>query len=255
MTSIDHIGEIAKLDLDRQERAGVPEVVFGQGKSFDQVVALSRALAEQRGRAMATRLDPAWLDLVVDALKPLNVEVVHRARAIVVSRRDAVVAQSGGKIGLLTAGTSDIAVAEEARLVAQEMGCQVFQHYDVGVAGIHRLLEPLGQFKREGVAAVVAVAGMDGALPTLVKSLIVVPVIGVPTSVGYGLGRPGEAALMTMLHSCVPGLTVVNIDNGFGGGATAALIANQLARGAVASSDGPVPEHRLGSSGKPTQRG
>jgi hypothetical protein len=110
------------------------------------------------------------------------------------------------------------------------MGCEVFAHYDVGIAGIHRLVEPLREILDHEVSAVVVVAGMEGALPSVVRGLIPVPVIAVPTSTGYGYGGRGEAALMTMLQSCAPGLTVVNIDNGFGAGATAALIANQLAR-------------------------
>jgi hypothetical protein len=172
-------------------------------------------------------------------LAPLKVELNQQARLAVVSQPESKIVPTGGVIGLLSAGTSDMPIAEEARVSAEEMGCEVISHYDVGVAGLHRLVEPLKEFEERDVPVIVAVAGMDGALPTLAKSLTRVPVIGVPTSVGYGLGQPGEAALMTMLHSCVPGLTVVNIDNGFGAGATAALIAGRCVaeRGRAARSE------------------
>jgi pyridinium-3,5-biscarboxylic acid mononucleotide synthase len=142
---------------------------------------------------------------------------------IVVDRR-ACVQEKTGKIGVLTAGTSDIPVAEEAATIAEVMGCGVIRGYDVGVAGIHRLLDPLKDMIRQDVACVVVVAGMEGALPSVVAGMVGVPVIGVPTSIGYGLGAGGIGALTTMLQSCAPGLVVVNIDNGFNAGATAAII-------------------------------
>ena len=128
-------------------------------------------------------------------------------------------------MGLLTAGTSDIPVAEEAALVATHMGCRVERGYDVGVAGLHRLVEPLGRIMRSGAEVVVVVAGMEGALPSVVGGLVDVPVIGVPTSTGYGLGGDGTAALYSILQTCSPGVVAVNIDNGVGAGAFAALIA------------------------------
>ena len=131
---------------------------------------------------------------------------------------------------MLTAGTSDVPVAEEAQVVAAEMGCEVVAFYDVGVAGIHRLAEPLRALREPPVDVIVVAAGMDGALPSVVCGLVDVPVIGLPTPIGYGLGGEGVAALMTMLQTCAPGLTVVNIGNGVGAGATAALIANRVAR-------------------------
>ena len=236
---IDFVDDLARLDLDRQHRSGIAEVIFAQGKSFDQVVELSKRLAQAKGRVLVTRLKPEWLPQLAESLSPFDVELNERACLAVVIKNGSQVKPSGGVIGLLSAGTSDLPIAEEARVSAQEMGCEVIRHYDVGVAGLHRLVEPLREFERRNVPVIVVVAGMDGALPTLTKSLTRVPVIGVPTSVGYGLGQPGEAALMTMLHSCVPGLTVVNIDNGFGAGATAALIAGRCAeeRGKAAKSE------------------
>jgi pyridinium-3,5-biscarboxylic acid mononucleotide synthase len=138
-------------------------------------------------------------------------------------------ARTGGRVGVLSAGTSDVPVAEEAALMAEEMGCQVTRVYDVGVAGLHRLLEPLRALLSSEVDVMIVAAGMDGALPSVVAGLVPVPVIGLPTSVGYGLGGRGVAALLSMLQTCAPGLSVVNIDNGIGAGSTAALIANRVA--------------------------
>jgi pyridinium-3,5-biscarboxylic acid mononucleotide synthase len=138
--------------------------------------------------------------------------------------------RTGAKIGILTAGTSDIGVAEEARLVAKAMGCDVIFRYDVGIAGIHRLFSPLEEMITKNVDAIVVVAGMEGALASIVSSIVDVPVIGVPTSIGYGFGSDGMAALASMLQSCTFGLAVVNIDNGVGAGAYAASIANRMVR-------------------------
>jgi NCAIR mutase (PurE)-related protein len=131
------------------------------------------------------------------------------------------------KIGILTAGTTDIAIAEEAKAMAQLMGVKTILFNDVGVAGVHRLFSPLKKMIKENVRVIVVIAGMEGALPTIVSSLVDVPVIGVPSSTGYGYGGKGVGALMTMLQSCSPGLVVVNIDNGINAGATAAMIAKQ----------------------------
>ncbi|MBC7261723.1 MAG: nickel pincer cofactor biosynthesis protein LarB, partial [Chloroflexi bacterium] len=137
---------------------------------------------------------------------------------------------SGGRVGILTAGTSDIPRAEEAALICREMGCTVFTAYDVGVAGLHRLFEPLqSMVEKEKVDVLIVAAGMDGALPSVVAGLVPVPVIGLPTSAGYGLGGSGRAALLSMLQTCSPGLVVVNIDNGIGAGAAAGMIANRVA--------------------------
>jgi pyridinium-3,5-biscarboxylic acid mononucleotide synthase len=136
----------------------------------------------------------------------------------------------GGKIGILAAGTSDIGIAEEARLVAKAMGCETILSYDVGIAGMHRVFPALEQMMSNKVSAIVVVAGMEGALASVVSSMVNIPVIGVPTSVGYGFGSDGVAALASMLQTCTFGLAVVNIDNGIGGGAFAALIAIQNIR-------------------------
>ena len=222
-------GSEARLDFGRAARKGIPEIVFGQGKSDDQIVAIMRAFVERNGRALGSRLRPATLARLAAEFAECHVDARPTARAAAIHAPGYQRPVTGGRIGVLTAGTSDIPVAEEARLVAEEMGCDVAALYDVGVAGLHRLLDPLRELLGTEVAALVVAAGMDGALPSVVAGLAPVPVIGVPTSVGYGAGGKGRAALLSMLQTCAPGLVVVNIDNGVGAGATAALIANRLA--------------------------
>ena len=226
----ESIESFAQLDFLRRERTGIPEAILAEGKKPEQVLELMSTLAERAGVALATRVTPEVAELAENRLRDRFRVRYHQAgRALVVTRNDTSQASTGGVIAVLAAGTSDIPVAEEARVTAETMGCKVLTFYDVGAAGIHRLVAPLEMIHKEEASAVVAVAGMEGALPTVVRGLVAVPVIGVPTSVGYGYGGKGEAALMTMLQSCAPGLTVVNIDNGFGAGATAALIANHVA--------------------------
>jgi NCAIR mutase (PurE)-related protein len=231
--SIDHIGIVegfAKLDIHRSERTGIPEAILAEGKTLDQVVEALRRMAEASDVALATRVSEECAAVIRRKLgKKLDIERNTLGHTVVVRKKGVAPKRSGGKIAILAAGTSDIPTAEEARVTAEVMGCQVLAHYDVGIAGIHRLLEPLRDVLSNDVSAIVVVAGMEGALPSVVRGLVGVPVIGVPTSTGYGYGGHGQAALMTMLQSCAPGLTVVNIDNGFGAGATAALIANQVA--------------------------
>ena len=229
----DHISVLegfAKLDVHRDKRTGIPEAILAEGKTREQVVEALRRMADASGVALGTRVNEDCAKAIKRGLgKHFQIERNVLGRTVVVRKRGAQTRVTGGAIAILAAGTSDIPTAEEARVTAEVMGCKVFAHYDVGIAGIHRLLEPLKEVLSGGVSAIVVVAGMEGALPSVVRGLVTVPVIGVPTSTGYGYGGHGQAALMTMLQSCAPGLTVVNIDNGFGAGATAALVANQVA--------------------------
>ncbi len=217
-----------RLDFDRETRKGIPEIVLAEVKTDEQVLSIVRAFVATNGRAVVTRLRPGTLALLEGEF-PGRVDARPIARAAAIHAPEYQRPQTGGHIGILTAGTSDIPVAEEARLVAEEMGCHVTTLFDVGVAGLHRLLSPLRELLASDVAVLVVCAGMDGALPSVVSGLSPVPVIGVPTSIGYGAGGKGRAALLAMLQTCAPGLTVVNIDNGTGAGATAALIANRVA--------------------------
>ncbi len=229
VNAVEEIG-CAALDIRREFRAGVPEVVMGKGKTPSQVVDIVSAFLKSEGRAIVSQVSQEQVRAIGEKIPDgCEVEVNERARLVVVRRRGFEKPDLGRKIGVMTGGTADIAVAEEARVIAEEMGCQVITAYDVGIAGFHRHIEPLRRMLREGVDAIVVVAGMEGALPSVVASLVDVPVIGVPTSVGYGFGGGGVGALTTMLQSCSPGLCVVNINNGIGAGAFAALIARRVA--------------------------
>jgi hypothetical protein len=183
------------------------------------------------GRTVASRCWKEHIDALKEAFQNgVTMEINEKARMVVIKKPTFKISPSGGRIGILAAGTSDIGVAEEARIVAQEMGCTVFSTYDVGVAGIHRLIEPLKQILSEDVDVVVVVAGREGALASVVSGLVDVPVIAVPTSNSYGFGAKGVSALMAMLQSCSLGMAVVNIDGGVVAGAIATLIANRAAK-------------------------
>jgi len=223
--------EYARPDLAREDRKGVPEVIMAQGKRHEDVLAICREFLERTGRVLVSRVDENLLVKLQAEFAEYAFSEHHPSRMVVIRRHDYQTPRRGGRVGVITAGTSDVPVAEEARIVAAEMGCETYAVYDVGVAGIHRLFEPLRSLMEDSkVDVLIVAAGMDGALPSVVAGLVDVPVIGLPTSVGYGLGGQGTAALMSMLQTCSPGLTVVNIDNGVGAGATAGLIANRVAK-------------------------
>ena len=219
-----------RADPGREQRKGIPEVIFGETKAVPQIIAMAQALLDGSGRAIISRVPAESLEALREAFAMYTVQVREAARALVIYRPDYVPRKTGGHVGVISAGTSDIPVAEEATLIAEEMGCHVTCIYDVGVAGLHRLIEPLRSLLANEVDAIIVAAGMDGALPSVIAGLVPVPVIGLPTSIGYGLGGKGVAALLAMLQTCAPGLTVVNIDNGVGAGSTAALIANRVAQ-------------------------
>ena len=223
--------QFAVPDFERARRKGVPEVILADRKSVEQALAITRAFLTHTGRAILSRVGPELeACLRSEFVAEAELEWIAPPRAAVLRRPDFVPPQTGGRVGLLTAGTSDIPVAEEAALLCREMGCTVYTTYDVGVAGLHRLFEPLRLMLDEAqVDVLIVVAGMDGALPSVVAGLVDVPVVGLPTSIGYGIGGDGVAALYSMLQTCAPGLSVVNIDNGIGAGAVAGLIANRTA--------------------------
>ena len=220
---IEVVDGMARIDAGRSVRCGMPEVVLAEGK--DPLVFANIMLAQVKasGRCVATRISPEHL-VALQARLPPEVRMEHRkaARAVVLSTGDAP-ASRGGTVAILTAGTSDIPVAEEARLIAEEMGCEVRTAYDVGVAGIHRLFSALRDLIPADVFVVIA--GREGTLPAIVAGLVDRPVIGVPVSTGYGYMGAGEAALASMLQACSV-LAVVNIDAGFTAGAFAAQIAH-----------------------------
>lgn len=227
---LNHI-EAALPDLERHDRIVVPEVILAETKSEQHALEIAAAFLERTGRAILSRVpDPLYQALVARYGDQLAWHPASRMAIIRAPGHDAP-PPTGGCVGIITAGTSDRPAAEEAALVLREMGCAVTTAYDVGVAGLHRLFKPLRHLLAEAqVDAIIVAAGMDGALPSVVSGLVDVPVIGLPTSVGYGMGGRGEAALLTMLQSCAPGLSVVNIDNGVGAAAVAGLIAVRCAR-------------------------
>ena len=229
--NIKVISDLARLDVGRIHRIGIPEVLLAEGKNPETVAKSAVALASTSGYALVTRVSKKHLKLIQSRLRrDFEVEYNPKARTIIVKKKGHLFPKRG-KIGVLAAGTADVPVAEEAAVAAEVMGCEVLKAYDVGVAGIHRLFKPLGRMVEKGVTSIVVVAGMEGTLPSLVSSLVDVPVVGVPTSIGYGVGLKGAGALMTMLQTCSPKLAVVNIDNGFGAGIFAASIARQSKRG------------------------
>jgi NCAIR mutase (PurE)-related protein len=213
--------DFAHLDVERVARTGLPEFVFGQGKSAEQIGLLLRGLHEAGQVAVATRVDDDKAALVRAALPGVQ---DHRvARIMVLPARDGVPQPDVlGEIAVVCAGTSDLPVAEEAAVVLEALGHPVRRVRDVGVAGIHRLMGKLELLR--SARAVIVVAGMEGALPSVVAGLVGRPVIAVPTSVGYGVAFGGVAAMLGMLNACAPGVSVVNIDNGFGAACQAALI-------------------------------
>lgn len=230
------VGSI-RPDFEREQRKGTPEVIFGETKETNQVVAMAEALLTKTGRAIISRVRSETVEVLRESFSAYDIRERRMSRMVSIYRPDYVHRSTGGQVGVICAGTSDIPVAEEAALMAEEMGCEVTCIYDVGVAGLHRLVAPLRELLTRGTDVIIVAAGMDGALPSVVAGLVAVPVIGLPTSIGYGMGGKGVAALLAMLQTCAPGLTVVNIDNGIGAGITAAMIANRVAQARAQASD------------------
>lgn len=232
---LDELAGRAKLDLGRYLRRGVPEVILAAGKSPDEAARLTMAMARQHGQGLVSRMTDAHRAAVEEAARAADLEVVLYHSSARITRQGFAPENVDARVGLLTAGTSDVAVADEARMVVEACGLETRLAADVGVAGLHRFVAPLSAMLEWGADVLVVAAGMDGVLPGLVAGLVDVPVIGLPVSTGYGRGGAGEGALTTMLQSCSTGLVVVNIDNGVGAGAAAVLIA-QRRRGRTTAS-------------------
>jgi NCAIR mutase (PurE)-related protein len=209
----------AKLDLHRELRNGLPEAVYAEGKRTDDLEAIVERMMQAHGRVLVTRLRPD----AAEAIMVRRPEAAWHERARILTCGEPHESRPG-MIAVLAAGTSDLHVAEEAAVCAAWFGHEVERCFDVGIAGLHRLLGNLPAIRKADV--VIAVAGMDGALPTVVAGMVPAPVVAVPTSVGYGASFGGLAALLTMLNACAPGIGVVNIDNGYG----AAVLASRIAR-------------------------
>jgi NCAIR mutase (PurE)-related protein len=231
LLAIERVARIANLDVRREVRKGLPEVILAEGKSPKDVAEIVAAMVKRTGRAIVSRASRKYLKLIRSKrISRSNIQFFEKSGIILVKQKSYQVKETGGRVGLLTAGTSDIPVAEEAKVIAEEMGCKTRVYSDVGVAGLHRLFEPLTQLLNWDSDVILVVAGREGALPTVVAGLVDIPVIGVPTSKSYGFGDKGIAALAAMLQSCSLGMAVVNIDSGVGAGSIGALIANRAAK-------------------------
>ena len=237
---------MAQIDTSRKDRTGFPEAILADSKDYDDLLFIIKRFFEKqesgndsielKNNIIITRLskeryESLEKDLAYLLEKGIKFDYNKRAKILIIYK-DALVDYNPeyGKVGILTAGTSDIAIAEEAKVVVEQGGCEAITSYDIGVAGIHRLFPQIAHMVEEDVCAFIVCAGMEGALPSVVAGLVDVPVIAVPTSVGYGIGADGKAALYSMLQSCAPGLSVVNIDNGFGAGVCALTIAKNIAK-------------------------
>jgi NCAIR mutase (PurE)-related protein len=229
--TIEEVGDFAKLDIFRKHRTGIVEVIYAENKTPNIVVEIIHSFLAKNKFAIVSRFTEEQkiaVDKEFEGKESFSIDINDLAKIIIVKEKSFQFPKNGGLIGIITAGSSDIPVAEEAKVIAESMGCEVISSYDLGIAGIHRIFDPLSEMVKSGVHVIIVCAGMEGTLPGVVAALVDVPVIGVPISSGYGLGEKGVGALTTMLQSCSPGLLVVNIDNGFGAGASAALIANKM---------------------------
>ena len=226
--SIEKIGNIAQIDTGRRNRKGIPEIIFGERKQFLDLKKIIKKTLSKNNEVLISRIKQKDYPKILEFAKKNKYKIKNgkNTTALLIYKKN--IKKIGGKVGIIAAGTSDIGVGEEARLVCESMNCDCLCSYDVGIAGLHRVFPILKQFIESEVDAIIVVAGMEGALASIVSSIVDVPVIGVPTSIGYGYGAKGVAALASMLQSCSLGLTVVNIDNGVGAGAAAANIANRM---------------------------
>lgn len=234
------VSDFANLDASREARTGIPEVVLAEGKLDEHLVEVVRAFRQAKGRVLVSRLPPERVPLLHAVDAPTR---YHKNARLLVVGTDHEVPATGGRVLVLAAGTADVAVAEEARIVAEELGCETRFAYDVGVAGIHRLFPELDA-AHDWADVVIVAAGREGALAAVVAGLVDRPVIGLPVSTGYGMGGRGEAALLSMLQACSP-LTVVNIDAGFVAGACAAQIATRVARARQSPGESGAPGVRV----------
>jgi len=229
--SIEHIeDQVAQLDINRANRKYVPEVVLAKHKKPRDLLLILNKILQKNEYVLVSKIKPSLVPKLVHYYRKTGfiIDQGRNSTSILIYKNESSLPSIRvGKVGIISAGTSDIGIAEEARLATRVMGCTSYVTYDVGIAGLHRLLGPLKMMTTNKVDVIVAIAGMEGALPAIITSLVKVPVIGVPTSIGYGFGSNGMGALASMLQTCSFGLSVVNIDNGIGGGIFASMVANK----------------------------
>ncbi|MEH7117935.1 nickel pincer cofactor biosynthesis protein LarB [Neobacillus vireti] len=232
LATFENLG-FAKVDHHRKKRQGFAEVIYGEGKTADQIISIVQALRARNNEILITRVSKDK----AESIQQTCPELIYNETANILFWIDETmpIKNKEGYIAIIAAGTSDLRVAEEAAVTAEVLGSQVHRIYDVGVAGIHRLLNHAEEIQQATVSVVVA--GMEGALPSVVGGLVSHPVIAVPTSIGYGANFHGLSALLTMLNSCASGISVVNIDNGFGGGYNAVLIHQLAQKGETVKND------------------
>jgi pyridinium-3,5-biscarboxylic acid mononucleotide synthase len=227
--SIEYVEKnLAKIDPLRELRSGIPEVIFAQGKEFKDLLKIILVTVSKKKFAVISKVSTEYKESLCKDLEMNNLKISKGISTILVSTKFHKFHKRNGKVGILCAGTSDIKIAEEAKIMAEVMGCETVIEYDVGISGIHRTLKAIAKIIDANVHIIIVVAGMEGALGSFVSSLTDIPVVGVPTSIGYGFGSNGIAALASMLQTCTMGMTVVNIDNGIGAGAFAAMVANKM---------------------------
>ena len=228
LNSIHEVQNIAKIDTGRLFRKGVPEIILAEGKSPDQVVKIAKNMFSTSGHVIISRTDKSHITAISKSFTKKYIRKNVLANTVVISNKKK--QKVHGHVAIITAGTADIPVAEESKIILEEIGCRVFTQYDVGIAGIHRLFNSLQIIIKEDVDVIIAIAGREGAMPSIIAGLVDIPVIGVPTSIGYGYGKDGIAALMSMLQSCSLGIATVNIDSGVAAGVLASLIAKRSSR-------------------------
>ncbi|MHA2366329.1 MAG: nickel pincer cofactor biosynthesis protein LarB [Candidatus Hodarchaeales archaeon] len=228
-----NINDLVQFDQYREKRSGIPEVVYAEKKSPELCVEIAKKVISKNKVVLFTRLTQeqikAFNNEFLESTK-FKLELDEQSKLAIISDKFYKTLEGGsnGKVGIITAGTSDIPVAKEAQAVLKLMNVRTLTAFDIGVAGLHRLINPLQDMMKEDIDVLIVIAGMEGALPSVVAGLVDIPVIGVPTSIGYGIrAGSGEVALFSMLNSCSPGLAVVNIDAGFSAGAIAGLIAKR----------------------------
>ena len=226
--SIEKIEDFAKIDVGRKNRRGIPEVIFAENKQLEEIKKIIQKTLKKSDSILVSRIKESDYKKIISFGKKINLKKDEGKNSTSVLFYKKSMKNKFGKVAILCAGTSDIGIAEEARLMCKAMNCETICNYDIGIAGMHRLFPVLKELISKDVDVIITVAGMEGALATVVSSLVDVPVIGVPSSVGYGYGRKGVAALAAMLQSCALGMSVVNIDNGIGAGAVAANICRRV---------------------------
>ena len=224
---IELVEDFARYDLLREVRTGIPEVIYSETKTPKAVYDIAKRVLEKKPIVLLSRIKEEHVKEIDKLSEHYKLEYGTNKHFCRIMHKNYQLEFGEGKVGIITAGTSDIPVAEEAKAIAEMIGCEAMIYNDVGVAGIHRLFEPLQRLREEKIDVLIVAAGMEGALPTVVAGLVDMPVIGLPISTGYGYGGKGQTALMSMLQSCALGLAVVNIDGGVSAGAVAAKIAKK----------------------------